>query len=323
MLVKIAIGWLISGIATMSATARSCNSIQMPKLTDVIDQVMRGREIFEAILLFLIGKKTDCFSAELAEAKTCVRRILSDLKLIQHEAEVVISIATLKGEDGARTPSQVAEARRQLFASFRTEEQTECNRYKRVVARRYKGLQDLLDKLDKEGSSMTRAENALRALEEKTTPISEWKKCLHGIGIVVTAAAAAGCIIVIGAGVGLGVGFGLACGAGAFAFVSILTAYRYDRVTDASAEKCHKDAGELRKVLAGAKYNLVEVGDIRLHFSDFEEFGSTADRGTDEIERIFESRLGPLEEGAAECQNALLSLKEKTGILRKYARVDA
>ena len=115
MFVKIAIGWLISGIAgiaTMSATALSCNGTQVLELSIV-------------------------------NAKTCVRRIVSDLKQIQHEAELVISIATLKGEDGARTPSEVAEAKRQLVASFHTQEQTEFNRYRHVVAKRYKRLQDL------------------------------------------------------------------------------------------------------------------------------------------------------------------------------------
>ena len=303
----------------MSAIALSCNSIQAPKLTDVIEKVKCNLKKLEEVGKLLIGS----YCAELAEAKTRVRRVVSDLKLIQHEAEVVISIATLKGEDGARTPSQVAEAKRQLFASFRTEEQTEFNRYRHAVASRYNNLQELLDKLDKEGSSMTRAEKALLALEKKTKPIPGWQKWLHRIGIAVTAVAAAGCVIAIGTGVTAGAGGGLAFGAGALVFVSILTTYRYTRVTDASADKHHKDAVMLQETLAGAKYNLAEVGDIRIHFCDFEQFGKATINGIDQIESVFKSRFGSLEEGTAECQKALPSLKENTETLDNWAEEDA
>ena len=307
----------------MSATALSCSDIQVPELSNVINKVMRGREKLERIWKSLIGKKTDSFCAELAEAKTCVRTVMSDLQQIQHEAEVVISIATFKGEDGKRPPLLVDEAKKKMFASFHTEEQTEYKRYLRIVATRYGRVQKLLDEFNKR-SSMTRAENALCALGKKTTPISGWQKWLHRIGIVVTAAAAAGCVVAIGTGATLGAGTGLACGAGALVFVSILTAYRYDRVTDASAEKYHKAAGEVQETLADAKYNIVEIeGGLKLHLSLFEEFGSTALQGTDEIERIYTSRLGPLEDDEEECRKALRLLKKNTQILKEWDEKEA
>ena len=263
-------------------------------------------KIFRNIRRDLKARLNSSYFPELAEAFTCVNRVVVDYENAATELQTFLWVGRFEGKNGKRSPSAVAKSKQKFVDSFHTTEQIRFKQRRRYLYRRYEKLKATLNALDRADGPIYRAEIALSALEKKTKPIPLWrervqKTCLV-LGLLLGAACLATVVGVVSAASGgtlggvtvagmTGLYAGLSTGAVAGAGTSVVSYLCYDRSKERARHG--ERAKEVQKALQDAKGYVVDMRSIEGAFNSLDVLGDAADKDVDDIVQIFMDLFEP------------------------------
>ena len=291
-------------------------------------------KVFGSLGSDLKARLNSSYLPELAEACTCVKRVVVDYENVATELQTFLWVGRFQGESGKRKPSEVAKAKKNFDDSFRTTEQTHFKKIRETLYRRYCKLKETLNALDRKDGPVYRAANALAALEKKTKPIPLWRERLQKTGVVLGVLLGAACLVAVtgvaiaasvassGAVAGVAVvGMkclyaGLSTGAVASAGTAVTSYLLYDSREERARH--HEETEVVQKALRDTKGHIVDMKGIEGAFNSLDILGDAADKDVDDIVQIFMDLFEP-ETGTPTYETTLSLVPKDVEKLKKWS----
>ena len=314
---------------TMASGVQAKSSLDTRALmSQAHDNVNSTAKVFSNIGRDLKARLNSSYYPELAEACTCVNRVVVLYENAAKELQTFLWVGRFEGENGKRSPSAVAKAKQNFADSFRTTKQKEFKNFRGALYSRYEKLKATLNALDRADGPIYRAEIALSALEKKTKPIPLWRERVQKTCLVIGLVLGAACIVtVIGVAIAAsggtlggvtvagmrGLYAALSSGPAVGACTSAVSYLCYNRSKERARHG--ERAKEVQKALQDAKGYVVDMRSIEGAFNSLDVLGDAADKDVDDIVQIFMDLFEPK---AEKYETVLPQVKKDIEMIKRW-----